>query len=89
MNTVRILAKLFEIKNRNPPIRNHGQYCRRAGCWQCSRERRQFYYQLVMLTLLCGIAACVVFFVSSVVIKAGAAVALWTVLRAFTRRLAE
>lgn len=88
--TVKVLSKLFHVSNKNTqPNRSHRQYCRRAECWQCSKDRQQFYYQLVMLTLLCATAACVVFLVPSVIIKAGAAVALWTVLRAFTKQLAK
>lgn len=88
--TVRVLSKLFRAADRSDPVDlRHNQYCGRTKCWQCVKARRQFYYQIVMLTILCGVATGVVFLVPSIVIKAGAALALWTVLRAFTKQLSK
>lgn len=85
---LRVASKLLLTKEGvPPPAESHEQHCKHTGCWHCSKERKQFYFELVMLPSLCVLAVCVIIFATSVLIKGGAAVALWGVMRAITKHL--
>jgi len=85
---LRIASKIFRVEDRSrAPAEGHKRHCTSVKCWQCSRDRKRFYFEIVMLPLLCVIALCVVVFASSVIIQGGAAVALWGVIRAITKHL--
>jgi hypothetical protein len=85
---VKVLEKILERKTeKQSPLESHRQHCQRANCWPCSKEKILFQFELVLLPVLCIAAVCVIFFASSLIIKGGAAVALWGVVRAITKHI--
>ena len=66
---------------------SHRHYTHGGGCWACSKEKSLFYFEIALLTSLCIAALFIIAFATSLIIKAGAALALWKVLRAITRHI--
>lgn len=83
---LRIASKIFRVEDRaRAPAGGHGRHCTSVECWQCSRDRKRFYFEIVMLPLLCLMALCAIIFASTVIVQGGAAMALWGVMRAITK----
>lgn len=85
---VKILRTVFPTEarvTRTRPSNRH--YAHTGHCWACSKERSLFYFELVLLASLCIAALCIIALASSLIIKGGAALALWKVLRAITKHV--
>lgn len=85
---MKLFPKVLHIEDGGrQSVRGHRQHCERAKCWQCRRERFRFYLSIVMIPALCAVAVGIILLSPSVVVQAGAAVALWATLRSITKSI--
>lgn len=85
VSLLKVTSSVRDNKMRHNKPRRHR--CSHGYCWACSKEKNLFYFELVLLTSLCVAAVCVLILAGSLVIKGGAALALWGVLRTITKHI--
>lgn len=85
---VELIAKLAKRRagGRPPAPKNHS-HPRSCDCWGCVKERRTFYFGMVMIPVLCLAALSVVLFVPATPLKIGAALPLGRVLTMFMKNM--
>lgn len=71
---------------RSPAPKNHS-HPRSCDCWGCVKDRRTFYFEMVMIPVLCLAALSVVLFVPVTPLRIGAAIPLWQALSMFIKNM--